>query len=152
MDTILPQTCKLITLVCSKFKSYAAGASLCTNGESVSTHPGNQHGYHGNPITEQNTIIGMLLIQVLWSAPLYNNLVSFPQGSPAKKAVTLPSCRLVSIATAPMGVQSVTRTCRKRQTAEMVWKKKHTVREHQVLHREWQDKCMMIRMWVGGWI
>ena len=120
MDTILPQTCKLITLVCSNIKSYAAGASLCTNGENVSTHPGNQHSYHGNPITEQNTIIGMLLIQVLWSALLYNNLVSFPQGSPAKKAVTLPSRWLVSIATAPIGVQSVTKTCRKCQTAEMV--------------------------------
>jgi len=57
----------------------------------VSTHPGNQHSYHGNPITEQNTIIGMLLIHasiVVCTAIQKFSVIS--SGIPCKKGCNSP--------------------------------------------------------------
>ena len=82
----------LMTLACPNSKSFAAGFSLCS-GESVSTHPGNQQCYHGNPITEQNTIIGMLLKQAMWSVLLHNFILilcHLPRDSPQKRLQPSP--------------------------------------------------------------
>ena len=88
MDTLPSQTCNSTRFDDASLSQFcAAGFSLCS-GESVSTHPGNQQCYHGNPITEQNTIIGMLLKQSMRSVLLHNFILilcHLPRGSPQKR-------------------------------------------------------------------